>query len=192
MIWETILFLFIVISHIALIILLIISLVKKPKGQPKTQKGKNLLAPSKVLFYNAMFMFLWAFIGAYIFTEAIFREKIQSTGIVIGLLLMLSFALLGRWILLRYLNYKIIWDDNGLEVTNWRGKKSNYKWRDLKTHNQNKEEDHVRFYNEDENVHLQVHFLDLKFSNGDIVRAAPNLQGYYNLVEFVKQLSAKS
>lgn len=189
--WGAIFLIFIVVAHIALIILLLISMIKKTNEQPKTPDGKNLVCPSKTLFWGAMFMFLWALIGAYMFIEAIFREKIQSTGVLIGLLLMVSFTLLGRWILLRYLNYKIVWDDKGLEVTNWRGKKTKYKWRDLESHNQNKKEDHVRFYNEDENVHLQIRFLDLKFSNGDIVRTAPNLHGYYNLVKFLKQLSTK-
>ncbi len=173
--------------HVILVGLIFKALFGAANAEPeKTTDGRKLMRPSKVLLWTGILLAVWAILGLYMGIEALTRERGVASGLLMALILTLTTGLSGAWLLARYLRYRIIWDDETLEVTNWRSATEQHKWADLAELAQRTGSDTVYLPLDMTETLSTIRDLELRFNNQAVVRAAPNLTGYFRFVEDAK------
>ncbi len=181
--WETALVVFVVGAHIVLAGLVLFSLLRGAGAEPETDtSGRKVLRPSRVLLWTGILLAIWAFLGLYMAGEALMRERVQSSGVLVGGMVTLAAGLMGAWVLARYFNFQIVWDEECLEVTGLRGNRQKYRWRDLTDLSRRKGENNVYGLGDAGQTEVRIYDIELHFTNGGLVRAAPNLVGYHGFV----------
>ncbi|HHG89172.1 MAG TPA: hypothetical protein ENJ90_01655 [Devosia sp.] len=179
MTWETVLVVFVIVAHVVLVVLVFVSLLRGIGADPEVDTGgRKLLRLSRVLLWGGILLAIWTGLGLYIAVEALSGERVVASGVLVGLMLALFAGLMGGWTLARYLNFRIAWDDEAIEVTNWRGNTNRFRWGDLKTLSHRQGDNNVYGLVDPGQTEVRIFDMELRFENGGLVRAAPNLAGY--------------
>lgn len=179
MTWETSLVVFVFGAHIVLGVLVLVSLLRKVGAEPELDtNGRKVLRPSRVLLWTGILLAIWTALGLYMALEALTGERVVASSALVGLMVTLFAGLMGAWILARYFSFRIVWDEDILEVTNWRGSLRQYMWRDLKELAERRGGDNVYGLVDPGQTEVRIFDVELRFANGGLVRAAPNLIGY--------------
>ncbi len=178
----------IIAAHIILVGLIFKSLLGAAGTDPETTAdGRKAMRPSKVLLWTGVLLAIWAILGLYLGVEALGRERGVASGLLVALIVTLTAGLSAAWLLARYLNYRIVWNNETLEVTSWRGKLERYRWADLTELTHRSGQDAVHMPVDMANTHATIRDLELRFNNQGVIRAAPNLTGYYRFVDDAKR-----
>ena len=187
--WESIMFISIVVFHVGLAVLIIMALIRGSGADPIVLDGRKMLRPSRVLLWSGILFAVWAAGGVMMMAEALARQRGQASGLLVGFMVTLAFGLLAAWVLARYTRSRIIWDDEALEVSDWQGAKRRYRWDDLTGVSQRSGKNTIYGLEGDTSSRVRVHDLELRFGEGEVVRAAPNMTGYYAFVNEVEERS---
>ncbi len=178
--WETVLVVFVFGAHIVLAVLVLVSLLRKVGAEPELDtNGRKILRPSRVLLWTGILLAIWSGLGLYMTVKALASEQVMTSGVLVGLMVMLTAGLMGIWILARYFSFRITWDEDTLEVTDWRRNHRQYRWSDLKELAERRGTENIYGLVEPGQTEVRVFDLELRFENGGLVRTAPNLVGYY-------------
>lgn len=171
-------------ANIVLLVLFFASQSSGAKADPEiANNGKKVIRPSKSLLWFSILLAIWALLGVYLGLDAMMRERVIASSILVALLLIGATAPFSLWMLIRYLRYRIVWDDKTIEVTNWFNKISSYRWDDLLELAQRNSETTVRDPIYPGITPVRVYDLELRFKKDEKIRAAPNMTGYYAFVE---------
>ncbi len=182
---EILLYIFLL-GNLVFLVMFFVAFAGSAKSKPElTSKGQKKIRPSKTLLWGGLIFLLWAIFGLYLGFDAIFRERIIASSVLVSVMVTLVFGLMAVWILARYFRFSIIWDDEKIEVINWRKEKEIYLWTNLIEVSQRNKNNTVRDPIYPSATPVRIFDIALRFKNDAIVRAAPNLSGYYGFVEDV-------
>lgn len=185
--WEEVYFISVVVVHIVLVVLIIAALLRGAGADPIMLGGRKMLRPSRVLFWSGILFAIWSAGGISMIVEALGRERGQASGLLVGFMVTLAFGLAAAWMLARYSRHRIIWNDKGLDVSNWQGVKRRYRWEDLTGVVERRGKNSIRGLEGDTGSRLGIIDLELRFGDEAVVRAAPNMTGYFAFVNEVKE-----
>ncbi len=170
-------------ANIILVVLFFISQSAGARADPEIAgDGRKVIRPSKSLLWVGILAGIWALLGVYLAIDALMSERNAASALLMALILVVSMAPFSLWMILRYLRYRIRWDDRTMEVTGVSGKTRSLEWNDLREIAQRNEKTTVREPIYPGIVPARIFDLELRFEDGKIVRAAPNLAGYHGFV----------
>lgn len=185
--WTMILFFAVTGVHLVLLVLIFTALARGSRAAPAEMDGRKILRPSRALLWSAILLVLWALGGLGVIIDGLMRERGQLTSVLAGLPLMLIAGTVAAWAFARYSRHRIAWDEETVELRNWRGGTERHRWDDLAGAAERRRS--TLQAGPAENPALGMAELELTFADGGVVRAAPNMIGYHRFVAEAKAMA---